>query len=91
VLAVRPANAAVAEVELKQLPGSAGSPVTPTRRAAYPSSDPALLTVGTAYPSEPLQPWPALFHPPIKLPSFRPRSYIDRHRRINQTASQALE
>jgi len=91
VLAVRPANAAVAEVELKQLPAAPVPLLLPPDGPHIASSDPALLTVGTAYPSEPLQPWPALFHPPIKLPSFRPRSYIDRHRRINQTASQALE
>jgi hypothetical protein len=43
------------------------------------SPDPALLPVSTAYPSEPFQVWPALFHPPIKLASVRPRRqfYLD--------------
>jgi hypothetical protein len=47
------------------------------------SSDPALLTVRTTYPSEPPL---TLLHPPIKLTGLRPGSHVHRHRRINSSA-----
>jgi hypothetical protein len=45
--------------------------------------DPALLTVGSAYPSEPLL---ALFDPPVELASWRPHSYVHRYRRVDNAA-----
>jgi hypothetical protein len=41
------------------------------------SSDPPLLTVRTAYPSPPLQTWPPLSDPPIKLTSWPPCGCLD--------------
>jgi hypothetical protein len=49
------------------------------------SSDPALTAVYTAYSSEPFQPWPVLFHPPIKLAGMRPCGHLDLDRRIDRT------
>jgi hypothetical protein len=46
-------------------------------------SDPPLPTVRTAYPTPPLQTWPVLFDPPIKLPGSGPRGYVHLDRRIN--------
>ena len=41
------------------------------RRTKITSFDPALLTVRTTYPTEPLL---TLFDPPIKLAAWRPRA-----------------
>jgi len=45
--------------------------------------DPPLLTVGTAYPPEPLQAWPVLLDPPVQLSGERPRGYIHLDRRVD--------
>jgi hypothetical protein len=47
------------------------------------TSDPALLTVSTAYPAPPLPPFS---YPPIKMPSLGPRGHLNLYRRINHSA-----
>ena len=47
------------------------------------NSDPALAAVCTAYPAPPFLPF---FHPPIELPSFRPRGRLRLDRWIDCTA-----
>ena len=49
-------------------------------RTKINSSYPALLTVRTAYPTQPLLP---LFHPPIELAGLRPRGSLHLDRRIH--------
>jgi hypothetical protein len=47
------------------------------------SSDPPLLAVSTACPSEP---FPPFFHPPIELAAWRPCCRLDLDRRIHLTS-----
>jgi hypothetical protein len=50
------------------------------RRTKINSSDPPLVTVCTTNPTEPLPPF---FNPPIELASMRPCRYLDRYRWID--------
>jgi hypothetical protein len=54
--------------------------------AKITSFDPSLPAIGTAYPPEPLQAWPVLFHPPIELAAWRPCGCLDFDRRVDFAA-----
>jgi hypothetical protein len=53
------------------------------RRTKINSSDPVLMSVRTAYATEP---FPAFLHPPIELASSRPHGGLNVDRRIHLTA-----
>jgi hypothetical protein len=55
----------------------------PARGTKITRFDPALTTIGTAYPAPPFLPF---FHPPIELARCRPRGRLDLDRWIDFSA-----